>query len=114
MLITVTPHKVIIDKDIINEREIDITKCEFEFADEITDDFVKQVLFTFKGKTYEQIIVDNECKIPYEVLTEKGQVEIGVVAFKTDGVKEIKFLLIDFILALFYFNKICHFLFFMN
>ena len=90
MLITVTPHKVIIDKDIINEREIDITKCEFEFADEITDDFVKQALFTFKGKTYEQIIVNNECKIPYEVLTEKGQVEIGVVAFKTDGVKEIK------------------------
>lgn len=90
MLITVTPHKVIIDKDIINEREIDITKCEFEFADEITDDFVKQALFTFKGKTYEQIIVDNECQIPYEVLTEKGQVEIGVVAFKTDGVKEIK------------------------
>lgn len=90
MKIIVNPHKLEIAKEPVNEREIDITKCEFEFADEITNDYVKEAYFTFDGTTYKQIIVNNECSIPYEVLEKKGQVEIGVVAFKTEGAEEIK------------------------
>lgn len=90
MKLIVNPHKIEIIKEPINEREINITKCEFEFADEITNDYVKEAYFTFNGATYKQIIVNNECDIPSEVLTEKGQVELGVVAFLVENEEEIK------------------------
>lgn len=90
MKLIVNPHKIEIDKSPVNEREIDITKCEFEFADEITNDYVKEAYFTFNGTTYKQTIVNNECNIPSEVLVEKGQIEIGVVAFKVENQQEIK------------------------
>lgn len=91
MRLIVKPHKIIIDKDkLVNEKEIDISKCTFEFDEEITDDFVKEALFTFKGTTYSQLINNNECAFPQEVLAEKGQVEIGVVAYKVENEVEIK------------------------
>ena len=90
MKLIVNPHKIEILKEPVNEREIDITKCEFEFADEITNEYVKEAYFTFKGTSYKVIIVNNECQIPSEVLVEKGQVEIGVVAFLIESGEEIK------------------------
>ncbi len=90
MKLLVNPHKIEIEKTPINEREIDITKCEFEFANEITSDYVKEAYFTFNGTSYKQIIVNNECDIPNEVLEKKGQVEIGVVAYLVDNNEEIK------------------------
>ncbi len=90
MKIIVNPHKIEIVKEPVNEREIDITKCEFEFADEITNDYVKEAYFTFNGTSYKEIIVNNECSIPSEVLAKKGQVEIGVVAFLVENEEEIK------------------------
>ena len=86
MKLIVNPHKIILDKeDAVNEKEINISKCQFEFADEITDDYVKEAYFTFKGESYKKIIVNNECTIPQEVLTEEGTVELGVVAYLVDG-----------------------------
>ena len=91
MKLIVNPHKIEIEKEPVNEKEIDITKCEFEFADEITDEFVKDVYFTLKGETYQIAnIQNNECDIPYEVLEEKGDVEVGVVAYKVENGNEIK------------------------
>lgn len=90
MKLIVNPHKIEIDKSPVNEREIDITKCEFEFTDEITNDYVKEAYFTFDGTSYKEIIVNNQCAIPSEVLAEKGQVEIGVVAFLVENEEEIK------------------------
>ena len=90
MKIIVNPHKIEIVKEPVNEREIDITKCYFEFADEITNDYVKEAYFTFNGTSYKEIIVNNECSIPSEVLAKKGQVEIGVVAFLVENEEEIK------------------------
>ncbi len=90
MKLIVNPHKIQIDKDeAVNEKEINISKCQFEFSEEITSDFVKEAYFTFKGETYKQIIVNDECAFPQEVLTEKGQVEIGVVAYLVQGEEEI-------------------------
>ena len=89
MRIIVNAHKCEIDKTPVNEKEINITKCEFEFIDEMSDDFVKEAYFTLNGSTYKQIIVDNECDIPYEVLKEKGTVEIGVVAYVIENGEEI-------------------------
>lgn len=90
MKVYVNPHNLSIEKKPVNEKEINITKCEFEFADEITNDFVKEAYFTYNGNTYKQIIVNNECDIPNEVLEEKGTVELGVVAYLVEGLKEIK------------------------
>ena len=90
MKLIVNPHKIEIIKNPVNEKEVNITKCEFEFADEITDEFVKEAYFTFKGETYKQIISNNECDIPSEVLVEKGQVEVGVVAYLVEDEEEIK------------------------
>lgn len=90
MKLIVKPHTIEIVKDLVNEKEIDITKCEFEFADEITDDYVKEAYFTYNGTTYKQIIQNNECKIPYEVLENKGMVEIGVVAYKLENDEYVK------------------------
>ena len=90
MRIIVKPHKIDIVRDIVNEKEINITKCEFEFDEEITDEYVKEAYFTLNGTSYKQIIANNECNIPYEVLTTKGQVELGVVAFLVENEEEIK------------------------
>ena len=91
MKIIVNAHKCEIDKSPVNELEINITKCEFEFADEITSEFVKEAYFTLNhGETYKQIIVDNECDIPGEVLEKKGDVTIGVVAYLVENENIIK------------------------
>ena len=91
MKILVKPHKVEILQDReVNEKEIDVSKCEFEFDNEITNDFVKEAYFTLDGNTYKQIIINNECAFPSEVLEHKGDVELGVVAFKVENEEEIK------------------------
>lgn len=90
MKLIVNPHKIEIVRELINEKEINITNCEFEFADEITNDYVKEAYFTYNGETYKQIIINNQCKIPYEVLNKQGQVEIGVVAYLVEDEEEIK------------------------
>jgi hypothetical protein len=88
--IIVKPHRIIINNDkLVNEREVNVSKCYFEFDKEITDDFVKEAYFTFKGNTYKQLIQNNECSFPQEVLTDKGQIEIGVVAYKVENEIEI-------------------------
>ena len=90
MKIIVNPHKLEIEKSPVNEKEINITKCKFEFSEEISNDYVKEAYFKYKNNTYKQIIVNNECDIPSEVLEEKGQIEIGVVAFLVENEEEIK------------------------
>lgn len=93
MLIKVTPHIVKIIKEEsepINEKEINVSKCTFEFSEEITNDYVKEAYFTLNGNTYKQIIVNDECDYPNEILTQKGELEIGVVAFLVENDEEIK------------------------
>ena len=91
MKLIVKPHTIEIDKSsLVNEKEIDVSKVEFEFSEEITEEYVKDAYFTLEGNTYKVMIINNECSIPYEVLSEKGQVEIGVVAYLLENNVEIK------------------------
>lgn len=90
MKIRVNEHKCEILKTPVNEKELNVTVCEFEFADNITDDYVKEAYFTFKGATYKEIIINNKCDIPPEVLSEIGQVELGVVAYIVENGDELK------------------------
>lgn len=92
MKIRVNPHNVEIvreETEPINELEVKVSKCEFEFDEKITNEFVKEAYFTLNGSTYKQIIVNNECDYPNEVLTETGTLEIGVVAYKVENEEEI-------------------------
>ena len=84
MRIFVKPHSIQVETVPVNELEINVTKCKFEFSKEITDDFTKEAYFTLDGKTYKQIIFDNKCDIPSEVLVKEGTIEIGVVAFNDE------------------------------
>ena len=90
MIVRVKPHKIEIEKELVNEREINITSCKFEFSEEITNEYVKEAYFTLGNSTYKQIIINNECSIPSEVLAKKGTVELGVVAFLVENETEIK------------------------
>lgn len=90
MKVIVNPHKIELVKDeLINEKEIDITRCYFEFND-IPSDYVKEAYFTYGNSTYKQIIQNDECSIPYEVLEKKGDVELGVVCFEVQDEQTIK------------------------
>lgn len=84
MIVKVHEHKLEIEKSPVNELEVNITKIQFEF-DDVMQDLTKEAYFTFKDNTYKVIIANNECNIPNEVLTEKGQVELGVVAFTIEN-----------------------------
>ena len=85
MKFIVNPHKITIDKqDLVNEKEINITECEFEFQD-IPDEYVKEAYFTYQDNSYKVILVNNKCQIPNEVLQQKGDIEIGCVAYLVNG-----------------------------
>ena len=90
MKLIVNPHKIDIEKTPVNEKEINITTIQFEFSEEITEDYVKEAYFTLNGNSYKKILVNDQCTIPSEVLTENGTVEIGVVAFLVENEEEIK------------------------
>ena len=90
MRITVNPHKCEIDRALVNEKEINVSKCEFVFSEEIPSDYVKEAYFTLNGTTYKQLLFNNECDIPPEVLEKKGQVEIGVVAYEIQNEQYVK------------------------
>ena len=85
MKVIVKPHNIeLIKEESVNEREINISKCTFEFDERITDEFTKEAYFTLNGRTYKKIIVNNECDYPSEILSQDGEVELGVVAFYID------------------------------
>ena len=80
MIVTVKAHEIFIAKDeLVNEKEVNISNCKFKFDDEITDDFVKIAIFTKGSKSYSQVIINNECDYPAEILDSTGDCILGVV-----------------------------------
>lgn len=83
MKIKVTPHSIEIDKpEIINSGEYDVTKCEFEFSEEY-EGITKQAVFSTCENTYKVPILNDECRIPSEVLEQRGSVLLGVYGYIT-------------------------------
>lgn len=90
MKVIVKPHKIeLIKEESVNEKEINISKCKFEFDERITEEYTKEAYFTLNDKTYKKIIINNECDFPSEILSEEGIVELGVVAFLVENSEEI-------------------------
>jgi len=91
MKLIVNAHNIeLIKEETVNEKEINISKCTFEFSEEYGDNLVKEAYFTLEGETYKQIIVNNECSYPPEVLVKTGTVELGVVAYDIAGSEYIE------------------------
>lgn len=92
MKVIVNSHNIqILEEEIINKEEHKISKCFFDFGPEYTDDFVKNALFTTKdNKTYQMTLFNNECDFPVEVLKERGEVVLGVYAYKIENNELIK------------------------
>ena len=91
MKLIVNAHKIeLIPEEPVNEKEINISKCKFEFSDEYGDNLVKEAYFTLEGETYKQIIVNDECSYPPEVLVKIGTVELGVVAYEVQDEEYIE------------------------
>lgn len=91
MIVTVKAHEIFIAKDeLVNEKEVNISNCKFKFDDEITDDFVKIAIFTKGSKSYSQVIINNECDYPAEILESTGDCILGVVMTLSNGDRIIK------------------------
>lgn len=91
MKVIVNPHDIkIIKEEAINEKEVNVSKCYFEFSEEYTEEFVKKALFTKNNKTYEQLINNNECDYPPETIENEGLCLLGVYAYKIENDEIIK------------------------
>lgn len=67
----------------INAGEYNITPVEFEFSSEY-ETLTKRAIFTnCEGVVLVQDIIDNQCRIPAEVLTMSGAVKLGVYGYET-------------------------------
>ena len=92
MRIIVNAHVIDLKKEsLINENECNITRCYFSFSQEYTEDLVKVALFSNKKGAYKQVIINNECDIPCEVLKEPGDCLLGVYSFKDENEKLIRY-----------------------
>ena len=84
MEIKITQNEVKINKDILNDGEYNIHKCQFDFDEEYNGLVQKAVFSLNDGSSYLETIVNNECNIPIEVL-EEGVLKIGVYAYETNN-----------------------------
>ena len=85
MNIKVTKNNVTIqDADLIHSGEYKVNELNFVFSNDYND-LVTRAIFTKKNKSYEVTIANDKCNIPAEVLTENGDLEIGVYGFETSG-----------------------------
>lgn len=81
MNINVTKTEVSITNEyILNDKEYNVNKCYFIFSNDYTNDLVKKAIFVQGTQKIEQIILDNECNIPEEVLN-RGTFELRVYAY---------------------------------
>ena len=81
----------IIEKSNIHKGEYNVNKCIFEFSSEYTKDLIYRAVFSCINGSYYQLILNNECNIPDEVLKEKDvNIELGVYAFILNDDNELE------------------------
>ena len=83
MIVKVHEHTIEIEKSPVNELEVNVTKINFVF-DEQLDGYVKKAFFSNNDASIEILLENNECNIPSEVLTKTGQVRLGVIAYEVE------------------------------
>ena len=81
----------ITEKSDIHKGEYNVNKCIFEFSSEYTKDLIYRAVFSCINGSYYQLILNNECNIPDEVLKEKDvNIELGVYAFILNDDNELE------------------------
>lgn len=81
----------IIEKSNIHKGEYNVNKCIFEFSSEYTKDLIYRAVFSCINGSYYQLILNNECDIPDEVLKEKDvNIEIGIYAYILNDDNELE------------------------
>ena len=81
----------IIEKSDIHKGEYNINKCVFEFSSEYTKDLIYRAVFSCINGSYYQLILNNECNIPEEILREKDvNIELGVYAYILNDDNELE------------------------
>ena len=81
----------IIEKSDIHKGEYNVNKCIFEFSSEYTKDLIYRAVFSCINGSYYQLILNNECNIPDEVLKEKDvNIELGVYAYILNDDNELE------------------------
>ena len=84
MKIIVKPHETeIIKKETVNKGEYNVQQVFFEFSEEYND-LDKRALFTIveTKESYEGVLDNDQCSIPFEVTQDMGTIHIGVIGFK--------------------------------
>ena len=90
MQIIVNPHTIHLNKtETVNEGEYNINTCYFQFSEEYQG-LSCVAVFTNGTDTYSQIITNNQCIIPSEVLQSEGTMMVGVYGYEVDGDNLIK------------------------
>ena len=70
----------VIETDIFNAGEYQIHKCHFLFSNEYRN-LINKAVFTVGTNSYEVVINNGECDIPYEVLSKRAIVVLGVYGY---------------------------------
>lgn len=84
MNIKVEPYTIEIEKlNQVNSGEYNIAEMHFEFSNEY-EGLTKEAIFSTCDNTVKTAILNDECIIPSEVLTEPGNVLLGVFAYDTE------------------------------
>lgn len=90
MQIIVNPHTIQLNKtETVNEGEYNINTCYFQFSEEYQG-LSNVAVFTNGTDTYSQIISNNQCIIPSEVLQSEGTMMVGVYGYEVEGDNLIK------------------------
>ena len=89
----VTKDNVTISQeDKVHEGEYNVNCINFSFSEEYTNDLVKNAVFAMGDKIYQTSIINNQCNIPSEILSDVGEVFFGVYAYKVnDGQLELRY-----------------------
>jgi hypothetical protein len=90
MQIIVNPHTITLNKnETVNEGEYNVNTCNFQFSEEYQG-LSCVAVFTNGTDTYNQIITNNQCIIPSEVLQSEGTMMVGVYGYEVEGDNLIK------------------------
>ena len=85
MKVIVGKHEISIERETINEKELNVTHCTFEFDEDITSEYNKFAYFTKGSSSYKMVIENDECDIPNEVINTPGKIELGVSYYKIEN-----------------------------
>lgn len=85
MRVIVGKHNIQIERETINEKELNITYCTFEFDEDIDNSYNKFAYFTKGSSSYKMLITDDRCDIPTEITNTPGKIELGVSYYKIEN-----------------------------